>query len=132
MIYNEEFETMPREALESIQLRRLQATVARVYNATPFYRRRFDEAGVAPADIRSLSDLQKLPFTTKADLRDNYPFGMFAVPMDNVTRIHASSGTTGKPTVVGYTAEDISTWAEVMARCLAMGGVTSGDMVHNA
>ena len=132
MIYNEEFETMPREALESIQLRRLQATVARVYNATPFYRRRFDEAGVAPADIRSLSDLQKLPFTTKADLRDNYPFGMFAVPMDNVTRIHASSGTTGKPTVVGYTARDIQTWAELMARSLMAAGARRDDIVHNA
>jgi phenylacetate-CoA ligase len=132
MIYNEEFETMPREALESIQLRRLQATVARVYNATPFYRRRFDEAGVAPADIRSLSDLQKLPFTTKADLRDNYPYGMFAVPMDNVTRIHASSGTTGKPTVVGYTARDIQTWAELMARSLMAAGTRRDDIVHNA
>ena len=132
MIYNEEFETMPREALESIQLRRLQATVARVYNATPFYRRRFDEAGVAPADIRSLSDLQKLPFTTKADLRDNYPFGMFAVPMDNVTRIHASSGTTGKPTVVGYTTRDIQTWAELMARSLMAAGTRRDDIVHNA
>jgi phenylacetate-CoA ligase len=132
MIYNEEFETMPREALESIQLRRLQATVARAYNATPFYRRRFDEAGVAPADIRSLSDLQKLPFTTKADLRDNYPFGMFAVPMDNVTRIHASSGTTGKPTVVGYTARDIQTWAELMARSLMAAGTRRDDIVHNA
>ncbi len=132
MIYNEEFETMPREALESIQLRRLQATVARVYNATPFYRRRFDEAGVAPADIRSLSDLQKLPFTTKTDLRDNYPFGMFAVPMDNVARIHASSGTTGKPTVVGYTARDIETWAELMARSLMAAGARRDDIVHNA
>ncbi|MFO7707828.1 MAG: phenylacetate--CoA ligase, partial [Desulfobacterales bacterium] len=101
MIFSEEFETMPREALEALQLRRLQATSARVYNTVPFYRRRFEEAGVSPADIHSLADLRKLPFTTKADLRDNYPFGMFTVPMDNVTRIHASSGTTGKPTVVG-------------------------------
>ncbi|HEX5679808.1 MAG TPA: phenylacetate--CoA ligase [Desulfobacterales bacterium] len=132
MIYNEELETMPREALESIQLRRLQTTVARVYNATPFYRRRFDEAGVEPADIRSLSDLQKLPFTTKSDLRDNYPFGMFAVPMDNVTRIHASSGTTGKPTVVGYTTRDIQTWAELMARSLMAAGARRDDIVHNA
>ena len=103
MIYNEEFETMPREALESIQLRRLQATVSRVYNTVPFYRRRFEEAGVRPEDIRTLADLRRLPFTYKTDLRDNYPFGLFAVPMDNVVRIHASSGTTGKPTVVGYT-----------------------------
>jgi phenylacetate-CoA ligase len=132
MMFNEEFETMPREALESIQLRRLQATVARVYNAVPFYRRRFDEAGVAPADIRTLADLRKLPFTCKADLRDNYPYGMFAVPMELVTRIHASSGTTGKPTVVGYTTRDIQTWAELMARTLAAAGTRRDDIVHNA
>ena len=132
MIFNEEFETMPREALEEIQLRRLQATVARVYNTVPFYRRRFDEAGVAPGDIRSLADLQKLPFTYKTDLRDNYPYGMFAVPMDNVTRIHASSGTTGKPTVVGYTGRDIQTWAEMMARSLVAAGTRKDDIVHNA
>ena len=132
MMFNEEFETMPREALESIQLRRLQATVARVYNAVPFYRRRFDEAGVAPADIRTLADLRKLPFTYKADLRDNYPYGMFAVPMELVTRIHASSGTTGKPTVVGYTTRDIQTWAELMARTLAAAGTRRDDIVHNA
>jgi phenylacetate-CoA ligase len=131
-MFNEEFETMPREALESIQLRRLQATVARVYNAVPFYRRRFDEAGVAPADIRTLADLRKLPFTYKADLRDNYPYGMFAVPMELVTRIHASSGTTGKPTVVGYTTRDIQTWAELMARTLAAAGTRRDDIVHNA
>jgi len=101
MIYNEEFETMPREALEAIQLRRLQSVVARVYNTVPFYRKRFDEVGVEPDDIRTLKDLLKLPFTYKDNLRENYPFGMFTVPMDNVVRIHASSGTTGKPTVVG-------------------------------
>ena len=122
MIFNEEFETMPREALEAIQLRRLQATVARVYNTVPFYRRRFDEARVTPGDIRTLADLHKLPFTYKTDLRDNYPYGMFAVPMDNVTRIHASSGTTGKPTVVGYTTRDIQTWSELMARSLVAAG----------
>jgi phenylacetate-CoA ligase len=132
MIFNEEFETMPREALEAIQLRRLQATVARVYNTVPFYRRRFDEAGVTPGDIRSLTDLPKLPFTYKTDLRDNYPYGMFAVPMDNVTRIHASSGTTGKPTVVGYTGRDIQTWAEMMARSLVAAGTRKEDIVHNA
>ena len=110
MIYNIEFETLPREALEAIQLRRLQATVQRVYATVPFYRKKFEEAGISPADIKTLKDLQRLPFTTKQDLRDNYPFGMFAVPMDNVVRIHASSGTTGKPTVVGYTARDIATW----------------------
>jgi len=132
MIYNEEFETMPREALEAIQLRRLQATVSRAYHAVPFYRKRFDEAGVKPEDIRSLEDLRRLPFTYKDDLRDNYPFGMFAVPMDSVVRIHASSGTTGKPTVVGYTARDIQTWAELMARTLMAGGATKGDIIHNA
>jgi phenylacetate-CoA ligase len=132
MIFNEEFETMPREGLEAIQLRRLQATVARVYHTVPFYRRRFEEAGVSPDSIRSLADLRRLPFTTKADLRDNYPFGMFAVPMDTVTRIHASSGTTGKPTVVGYTARDVQTWAELMARSLMAAGARKDDIVHNA
>lgn len=132
MIYNEEFETMPREALESIQLRRLQATMARVYNTVPFYRQRFDQVGVKPEHIRTLGDLRKLPFTYKDDLRDNYPFGMFAVPMDNVVRIHASSGTTGKPTVVGYTARDVQTWAELMARTLVAAGATKNDIVHNA
>jgi phenylacetate-CoA ligase len=132
MIYNEEYETMPREALEAIQLRRLQATAARAYNAVPFYRKRFDETGVKPDQIRTLADMRKLPFTYKNDLRDNYPFGMFAVPMDSVVRIHASSGTTGKPTVVGYTARDIQTWAELMARTLMAGGATKGDIIHNA
>jgi phenylacetate-CoA ligase len=126
MIYNMEFETLPREALEAIQLRRLQETVERVYATVPFYRRKFDEAGITPADIKSLQDLRRLPFTTKQDLRDNYPYGMFAVPMDNVVRIHASSGTTGKPTVVGYTARDIQTWAELMARALSAAGATRG------
>lgn len=132
MIYNEEFETLPREALEAIQLRRLRATVARVYNTVPFYRRRFDEAGVTPDDIGALSDLARLPFTTKVDLRDNYPYGLFAVPLDNVTRIHASSGTTGRPTVVGYTGRDVQTWAELMARSLTAAGARKEDIVHNA
>lgn len=132
MIYDIEYETMPREALEAIQLRRLQATVSRVYATVPFYRKKFEESGIKPGDIRSVNDLKHLPFTTKQDLRDNYPFGMFAVPMDNVIRIHASSGTTGKPTVVGYTSRDIHTWAELMARALAAGGATRGDIIHNA
>ena len=132
MIYNEDYETMPREALEAIQLRRLQSVVARVYNTVPFYKKRFDEAGIKPDDIRTLYDLSKLPFTYKDNLRDNYPFGLFTVPMDNVVRIHASSGTTGKPTVVGYTARDIQTWSELMARTLMAGGATKGDMIHNA
>lgn len=132
MIYNEEYETMPREALEAIQLRRLQKTVARVYNTVPFYKKRFDEVGVKVDDVNSLDDLRRLPFTYKDNLRDNYPFGMFTVPMDDVVRIHASSGTTGKPTVVGYTARDIQTWSELMARTLMAGGATRGDMIHNA
>ncbi len=132
MIYNIEFETLPREALEAIQLRRLKSTVERVYATVPFYKKKFDEAGVKPEDIKSLDDLRRLPFTTKQDLRDNYPFGLFAVPMENVVRIHASSGTTGKPTVVGYTARDIDTWSELMARALAAAGATRGDIIHNA
>ncbi|SFM89083.1 phenylacetate--CoA ligase PaaK [Thermodesulforhabdus norvegica] len=132
MIYNIEFETLPREALEAIQLRRLKNTVERVYAVVPFYRKKFDEAGVKPEDIKTLDDLKRLPFTTKQDLRDNYPFGLFAVPMENVVRIHASSGTTGKPTVVGYTARDIQTWAELMARALSAAGATRGDIIHNA
>jgi phenylacetate-CoA ligase len=132
MIFDIEYETMPREALEAIQLRRLQATLARAYAAVSFYRQQFDQAGLKPGDIRSLKDLRKIPFTTKQDLRDNYPFGMFAVPMDNVVRIHASSGTTGQPTVVGYTARDVITWATLMARSLSAGGATRGDIIHNA
>ena len=132
MIYDVEFETLPREALEAIQLRRLQATLERVHAMVPFYREQFQKAGVTPADIKSLGDLQRLPFTTKQDLRDSYPYGLFAVPMDNVVRIHASSGTTGKVTVVGYTARDINTWAELMARSLVAGGAGRGDIIHNA
>jgi phenylacetate-CoA ligase len=132
MIYNIEFETLPREALEAIQLRRLRDTVERVYATTHFYRRKFDEAGVKPSDIKRLEDLKRLPFTTKQDLRDNYPYGMFAVPMENVVRIHASSGTTGQATVVGYTARDIDMWSEVMARALSAGGATRGDIIHNS
>ncbi len=132
MIYNIEYETMPREALESIQLRRLQATLSRVYATVPFYRSKFKETGISPGDVKTLKDLRSLPFTYKQDLRDNYPFGMFAVPMDNIVRIHASSGTTGQPTVVGYTARDIDTWSELMARALTAGGATRGDIIHNA
>ena len=132
MIYNIEYETMPREALESIQLKRLQAVISHVYAAVPFYRKKLDEAGILPGDIKTLKDLQRIPFTTKQDLRDNYPFGMFAVPMANVVRIHASSGTTGQPTVVGYTARDINTWAELMARALSAAGAGRGDIIHNA
>jgi len=131
-IFNMDFETMPREALKAIQLSRLKTTLERVYATVPFYRESFKKAGISPYDINSLDDLTLLPFTTKQDLRDNYPYGMFAVPMENVVRIHASSGTTGSPTVVGYTKRDIETWSELMARSLAAGGATSRDILHNA
>ncbi|MDH3391706.1 MAG: phenylacetate--CoA ligase, partial [Desulfobulbaceae bacterium] len=132
MIWNEEFETLPREQLEILQLKRLKDLVERSYYRVKPYREKMDEAGIKPEHIKSLTDLQKLPFTTKDFLRDNYPFGLFTVPLDQVVRVHASSGTTGKPTVVGYTKRDIETWAEVMARALACGGVHRGDVVHNA
>ena len=126
------FETMTREDLEAVQLRRLRATIERVYTHVPFYVKKLKEAGITPDDIQSLDDLKRIPFTEKQDLRDNYPYGMFAVPMDDVVRIHASSGTTGQATVVGYTAKDVDTWAELMARSLAAGGATRGDIIHNA
>jgi phenylacetate-CoA ligase len=132
MIWNEEFETLPREALEALQLKRLQATVERVYATVPFYRKKFDEMGVKPSHVKTLNDLKILPFTIKNDLRDNYPFGLFSVPMENIVRVHASSGTTGKPIVVGYTRRDIDTWAELIARTLSCAGVHKGDIVHNA
>lgn len=132
MFWNEEFETLPREALEALQLKRLRALVERVYAAVPYYRSKMDQSGIKPSDIEKLSDLSKLPFTTKEDLRINYPFGLFAVPFEQVVRIHASSGTTGKPTVVGYTKRDIGSWAELMARTLFCGGAHQGDVVHNA
>ena len=132
MIYNEEFETLPREVLEALQLKRLKQVVQRVYHTVGFYRKAFDETGVTPDDIRSLDDLRRFPFTTKQDLRDNYPFGMFAVPMSSVVRLHASSGTTGRSTVVGYTKRDIETWSELMARCFVAAGLTKNDIIHNA
>ncbi len=132
MIYNEDFETLPREVLETLQLKRLKQVLERVYHTVGFYRRAFDQAGVQPDDIHSLADLRKFPFTTKQDLRDNYPFGMFAVPMSSVVRLHASSGTTGRATVVGYTKRDIDTWSELMARCLVAAGLTKNDIIHNA
>jgi phenylacetate-CoA ligase len=132
MMRVEEIETLPRAGLESIQLKRLQSLVHPVYETVAPYRVKMDEAGINPGDIQSLADLRRRPFPTKDDLRDNYPFGLFTVPMDDVVRVHASSGTTGKPTVVGYTRGDIKMWASVMARALSMAGVTRGDMVHNA
>ncbi|MCK9377372.1 MAG: phenylacetate--CoA ligase [Syntrophobacterales bacterium] len=132
MIRDVEHETMPREDLETLQLKRLQAVVERVYHLVPFYRRKMDELGVKPEHVRTLGDIRHLPYTTKQDLRDNYPFGMFAVPMDQIVRIHASSGTTGKPTPVAYTQRDLETWSELMARTLAAAGAHRGDIVHNA
>jgi phenylacetate-CoA ligase len=132
MIWDEELETLPREALEALQLKRLVATAERVYATVPFYKRKFDESGMKPSDIKSLRDLRRLPFTTKVDLRDSYPFGLFAVPMEQVVRIHASSGTTGKSTVVGYTRRDINSWAELMARSLSAAGAQKTDIIHNA
>src|SRR5574337_1273797 len=128
----EPIETASRDELEALQLSRLQWTVDRAYRNVPHYRKAFDAAGVTPGDVKSLADLAKLPFTTKLDLRDNYPFGMFAVPREKVVRVHASSGTTGKPTVVGYTAKDVDTWADVMARSIRAAGGRAGDIVHVA
>jgi phenylacetate-CoA ligase len=118
--------------LRTLQLQRLKWSLAHAYENVPHYRRKFDAAGVKPGDCRSLADLAKFPCTTKADLRENYPFGMFAVPMERIVRIHASSGTTGKPTVVGYTARDIDTWTHVMARSIRAAGARPGDKVHVA
>ncbi|WP_243546537.1 phenylacetate--CoA ligase family protein [Pseudodesulfovibrio tunisiensis] len=132
MIYDEQNETMPREELEALQLKRLQALCERVYANVPFYRKKFDEKGIKPSDIRSLNDLKRLPFTQKQDLRDQYPFGLFAVSRDQIVRIHSSSGTTGKATVVGYTRRDIQTWGQLMARSFMAAGATSRDMIHNA
>ena len=131
-IWNPEFETMSRPDLEQLQLERLQSTLNRVYKNVKFYRSRFDELGVEPADIRSRQDLEKIPFTTKDDLRDNYPYGMFALPLREVVRIHSSTGTTGKPTVVGYSANDLDSWSEVVARIMTAGGVTKDDVVQIA
>lgn len=125
-----ELETMSREDMRQLQLGKLQETVKRVYENVPFYKQAFDAKGVKPEDIQSMEDLAKLPFTTKQDLRDNYPFGMFAVPQDEIVRLHASSGTTGKPTVVGYTQQDIDNWSELMARCIAMSGSSNKDTVQ--
>ncbi|MDQ0647513.1 phenylacetate-CoA ligase [Microbacterium natoriense] len=127
-----ELELHSRETLVELQLQRLQWTVHHAYENVPLYRRKFDEHGVHPDDIRTLDDVSRLPFTTKADLRETYPFGMFAVPMADVRRIHASSGTTGRPTVVGYTAGDLDHWGDLVARSLHAAGIRAGMKVHNA
>ena len=129
MIWSKE-ETLSRKEMEALQLERLKETVARVYERVEPYRKKMDEAGVKPEDIKSLADLKKLPFVTKQDMRDNYPYGLFAVPMDDIVRIHASSGTTGKPTVVGYTAGDMETWTDCVSRIAAAGGATSSDIAQ--
>ena len=130
--WNKEIETMDVDELRKLQGERLKRAVERVYENVPYYAERMKEAGVTPDDIKTVDDLFKLPFTYKTDLRDNYPFGAFAVPIDQVVRVHASSGTTGKQTVVGYTKRDLEIWAECVARCLTYAGVTSKDIVHVA
>ncbi|HOM13304.1 MAG TPA: phenylacetate--CoA ligase [Rubrivivax sp.] len=128
----EAIERASRDELQALQLQRLQQTLQRAYEHVPHYRQAFDALGVHPSDCKSLADLAKFPFTTKKDLRDNYPFGMFAVPREQVVRVHASSGTTGKPTVVGYTQADIDTWADLVARSIRASGGRAGDIVHVA
>jgi len=130
MYWQQENECMDRKELDQLQLERLESTLNRVYLNVPFYRKKFDEAGFNPDDLRSLDDLRKLPFTVKSDLRDNYPYGLFAVPLREVVRVHASSGTTGSATVVGYTRNDIKTWSNLVARVLTAGGVTADDVIQ--
>ena len=132
MMFQSDIETLPREELEALQLRRLQNLCARVYANVPFYQRKFDEIGITPGDIKSLADIKHLPFTEKQDMRDNYPYGLFAVPKENIVRLHASSGTTGKATVVGYTQRDINNWADCMARAFSSVGLNQKDVLHIA
>ena len=132
MIWNEKIECASRDEMAAIQSERLKQTVQRIYHNIPSYRAKMQEIDMLPGDVRSVEDLKNLPFTNKTDLRDNYPFGMFTVPMSEIVRVHASSGTTGKPTVVGYTRNDLSMWAEVVTRSLCMSGVTRNDIVQVA
>lgn len=132
MIWNEHYECMSREKMREVQSQRLCDTVDRVYHNVPFYRKKMQELGLEPGDIKGIDDITKLPFTTKQDLRDNYPFGLFAIPKSEVVRVHASSGTTGKPTVVGYSRRDISTFAEVVARSLYCAGASREDIIQIA
>lgn len=125
-------EIASRDEISALQLDRLKWSLRHAYDNVPFYKQSFDDAGVHPDDLKQLSDLSRFPFTVKTDLRDNYPFGMFAVPRDQVARIHASSGTTGQPTVVGYTKDDLANWGQVVARSLRAAGMRPGDMLHNA
>lgn len=132
MIWNEKIECASREEMRIVQSERLRDTVRRIYHNVPYYRSKMQEAGLTPADIQDIEDIRKLPFTLKTDLRDNYPFGLFTVPMSEIVRLHASSGTTGKPTVVGYTRKDIQMWSEVVTRSLCMAGVHRNDIVQIA
>jgi len=132
MMRDPKIEAMPRAELEKLQLKRLKTKLKEVYDKVPFYRRAFKEKGIVPEDIKTLADITKLPFTSKLDFRDNYPFGLTAVPLEQVVRIHSSSGTTGKPIIAPYTQGDIDTWAEVMARTLATAGVRKDDILQNA
>ena len=125
-------ETASRDEISALQLKRMQWSLAHAYNNVPFYRKSFEDAGVVPTDLNSLADISKFPFTVKSNLRDNYPFDMFAVPREQIARIHASSGTTGKPTVVGYTQTDIDNWATLVARSMRASGTKPGDLVHVA
>src|SRR5579883_2726616 len=131
-MFEREVETMPRDSLAALQLRRLKRSLAYAYQKVPHIRRKFEAAGVAPDTLGSLADIARFPFTDKADLRDAYPFGLFAVPREQVLRLHASSGTTGRPTVVGYTRADLDLWSDLMARTLACAGARPGDILHNA
>src|SRR5262249_16024512 len=126
----EPIESASRDEIAALQLQRLRSTLERAYENVPHYRMAFDAKGVHPSDLKQLSDLSKFPFTVKKDLRDNYPFGLFAVPREQVVRVHATSGTTGKPTVVGYTKNDIDNWADLVARSIRAAGGRAGDMVH--
>lgn len=130
MIYDERIETMSREDMQALQLSRLQEIVAYAYENVPFYKKKYDEAGVKPSDIKTLKDIEKLPFVTKADLRENYPYGMLSVPLSEISRIHASSGTSGKPTVVAYTDDDMEVWTECVARLVAAAGGRRDDIVQ--
>ena len=132
VIWDPKAETMSRDEIHEIQSRELRAVTQRVYENVPFYRKKMDEKGVTPQDIQTAEDIVKLPFTEKSDLRDNYPFGLFAVPREEIVRVHASSGTTGKPTVTGYTKRDLETWADLMARSMSCAGITRESVVHVA
>lgn len=131
-MYSPEIETLSREKMKELQTSRLMETIERVYNNVPFYKKKFDELDIVPADIKTIEDVRKLPFTVKKDLRDQYPFGLFAVPRKDVIRIHGSSGTSGKPTIVGYTRKDIEIWSDLIARAIVTAGGSADDIFHNA